>query len=38
MRTLGPDMRQILRGLLRRPEYAGMVAHAGLGIGATTTI
>ena len=36
---MGPDLRQMLRGLLRRPGYAGMVALTlGLGIGATTTI
>jgi predicted permease len=39
MRTIGPDLRQIWRGVLRRPGYAGMVALTlGLGIGATTTI
>ena len=39
MATLGPDLRQMFRGLLRRPGYAGMVALTlGLGIGATTTI
>ena len=39
MTTMGPDLRQMLRGLRRRPGYAGMVALTlGLGIGATTTI
>jgi putative ABC transport system permease protein len=39
MTTIGPDLRQMWRGLLRRPGYAGMVALTlGLGIGATTTI
>jgi predicted permease len=39
MRTIGPELRQMLRGLRRRPGYAGMVALTlGLGIGATTTI
>jgi len=39
MATLGPDLRQTWRSLLRRPGYAGMVALTlGLGLGATTTI
>ena len=39
MATVGNDLRQMLRGLTRRPGYAGMVALTlGLGIGATTTI
>src|SRR5262245_3444978 len=39
MATLGYDLRQTWRGLLRRPGYIGMVALTlGLGIGATTTI
>ena len=39
MTTIGPDLRQMVRGLRRRPGYAGMVALTlGLGIGATTTI
>ena len=39
MATIGPDLRQMWRGLGRRPGYAGMVALTlGLGIGATTTI
>jgi predicted permease len=39
MATLGHDLRQTWRGLLRRPGYTGMVALTlGLGIGATTTI
>jgi putative ABC transport system permease protein len=39
MATIGPELRQMFRGLLHRPAYAGMVALTlGLGIGATTTI
>jgi putative ABC transport system permease protein len=39
MTTIGPDLRQMWRGLRRRPGYAAMVALTlGLGIGATTTI
>ncbi len=39
MATIGHDLRQMLRGLVRRPGYAATVAITlGLGIGATTTI
>ena len=39
MATMGPDLRQMWRGLLRRPGYSATVALTlGLGIGATTTI
>jgi len=39
MATVGHDLRQTWRGLLRRPAYTGTVAVTlGLGIGATTTI
>ena len=39
MATFALDLRQMLRSLLRRPGYAGMVAITlGLGVGATTTI
>ena len=39
MATMGPDLRQMWRGLLRRPVYSATVALTlGLGIGATTTI
>ncbi|HEV8600835.1 MAG TPA: ADOP family duplicated permease [Gemmatimonadales bacterium] len=39
MRGTGTELRQLWRGLLRRPGYAAMVVLTlGLGIGATTTI
>ena len=39
MSTVALDLRQMLRALMRRPGYAGMVALTlGLGVGATTTI
>lgn len=39
MRGIGSELRQLWRGLIRRPGYAAMVVLTlGLGIGATTTI
>jgi putative ABC transport system permease protein len=39
MRGIGTELRQLWRGLRRRPGYAAMVVLTlGLGIGATTTI